>query len=287
MYARRIGAHALRYLTSASRTGRAVSSFRHGVNVLLDETDPRLVSIQTTDVPLHPWAIETPNLVSCRLGSPAEAARGILRIGETSIRLADAEVCALRIEPYTHEEAERALARWPMIADVLEADRPHHPTDPFQPQIDAILAEWRSSGDADVLLGLVGLGIGSTPAGDDLLVGLLAGLLAQSVVSRSARRQYSALAGRLLAENGFSETARGSRQALRAAAEGCFAHPVIELVFGSAEHSIDADTLQARRVDLTDLGCSSGRAMLLGLAVSATFDSPEADLARPCLGIAE
>ena len=57
--ATRIGFHAYRYLSETSRTGSAISLFRHGFNVSFNEdSDPGFVSIQTNGAPLHPWAIE-------------------------------------------------------------------------------------------------------------------------------------------------------------------------------------------------------------------------------------
>ena len=71
----------------------------------------------------------------------------------------------------------------------MEQEWKEHPPDPFQPQIDAILRRWHESGEADILLDLIGLGVGSTPSGDDVLVGILAGLSILEKVSRKEMQQ--------------------------------------------------------------------------------------------------
>lgn len=78
-----------------------------------------------------------------------------------------------RISPYTKEEGERALARLPLLQQFREEELSKRDSDPFQPQIDAMLKQWKKTGDPEDLLDLIGLGSGSTPSGDDVLVGML------------------------------------------------------------------------------------------------------------------
>ena len=209
--ATRIGGHAHRYLLAARPdadraagrplAGHVVSTFRHGLNIVFDEEMAcAWVSVQTPAVPFHPWAVEVPAIPGgVVVGTPIQTVDSTLILGLRSphapvpptadhgpqttdmllaIHMPHATCHELRIAPYSPEEAERALSHLPLLERLLEEEAARRPADPFQPQIDAILERWRATGDPTVLAYLVGLGIGSTPSGDDLIVGLAAGLAA-------------------------------------------------------------------------------------------------------------
>lgn len=80
--ATRIGLYAARHLGTKPTKGTIVSTFRGGFNLLLNEpANPALVSVQTADVPLHPWALDLDHLIASVIDW-REAARLELRIQE-------------------------------------------------------------------------------------------------------------------------------------------------------------------------------------------------------------
>lgn len=120
--------------------------------------------------------------------------------------------------------------------------------------------------------GLVGLGPGLTPAGDDVLCGVLLGLRASGAESRCAAlaRAVGPLLGR---------TTALSATLLRQAARGYGVPPVVALVH--AWHRDEAATdLAALASQVAAVGHTSGPALLLGL--SAALAAPHtADPACP------
>ncbi len=293
--AMRIGGHASRYLLAtrgdADRAagrplaGHVVSTFRYGFNTAFDEQDtPSWIAIQTATVPLHPWAIEVPTIpADIRPSFFVRAAEGRVDVLSSTtargprttgmllaIHTLRATCHELRVLPYTPEEAERARARLPLLEQLLEEKAARRPAGPFQPQIDAILEQWRTADDPAVLANLVGLGIGATPSGDDLLVGLAAGLTALCAVSDEAGRSLQALSSGLRAEGGLAlaRTTPASRQALAAALDGSFPEPLCLLVGGLGVDSADGDRIRKSAGQVLELGATSGASMLRGLCAA-------------------
>ena len=270
--ATRIGGHACLYLAAEPRTGRVASFFRHGLNVAFDDGGAATwVSVQSAAVPLHPWAVEVsavpPNLEAGDLvKSDGEGAH----LGASFLGLSGVRVDDLRIESYTPEEVERALLRLPLLEQFLAEARACHSPDAFQSQIDAILERWQATGDSSLLTGLVGLGIGSTPSGDDLLVGLAAGLVAFSMVSDKAGRRLQSVLSGLRGEGGsaVARTTPASQQALAAALEASFPEPLCLLVGDLGAHASDADRIRTSTSGVLALGASSGTNMVRGLCAA-------------------
>ncbi len=119
---------------------------------------------------------------------------------------------------------------------------------------------------AGPLLRLIGAGPGSTPAGDDVVVGVLAALLATGHEDAAAAIGSGAL--RLL-----GRTTSASRMYLSAAAGGRFAERVHELVHGLADSTA---ALRAAR-SAAGWGATSGLDLLSGIV--AAISSPA--LAHP------
>jgi len=262
--ATRVGGHTFRYLTAAPRTGRVVSTFRHGFNVLFDEElDPGFVSIQTEGAPLHPWALEISDIPDeIRVGSAVSADSRRITLGPAAIHWQRATGHTLQITPYTPEEAKRARSRWPILARFLDEERAKRDPDPFRPEVDAILKRWKETGDSNGLLDLVGLGTGSTPSGDDVLVGLLSGFTAFERISDEAKASLFGLRAVLhAAEN--RGTSLPSAQMLAAAAGGSVSEPVLEVV-SSLASEFDRDVRPAIR-SLVSQGATSGLEMLAGI----------------------
>jgi len=255
--AARIGGNARRFLSAAPRAGRVVSGFSSGVNLLFGEGSSRtLLALQGPALALHPWAIEVDLSAWPLTGTAVTSNSKTLRcIGFVEIDLTCAEVDALRIEPYAQHAVPCALDRLAGIRWTTE------PTNALFGPIDAVLDTWRTSGHIDDLASLIGLGPGSTPAGDDVLVGILAGLAAvgQPSVGLTQGELRPVLGERLK-----FETPLGSEQMLRAALEGSFPEPLVWFVSHLAFESA-AGSLQDAAERLERLGATSGRAMAAGL----------------------
>ncbi len=260
----RIGGSAFRYLTAGRRRGRVVSSFSGGINLLF-EGGEAFVPIQTPSVPLHPWAIEVGN-DPLRLpdGTLVFANSGELGLGNVRISLLDAQVEALALPPISKDAAAIARRSLPVLARFVEEARKMHPPDPFQPQIDAIIARWHETGDPAVLLDLIGRGAGSTPSGDDVLVGIIAVISLFEGVDEQA--------GEILARlrTGVRETARArtplpSAQMLLSACAQSFPAPILELLKALTLTDAAEANLRERAEHIAQLGHHSGIAILSGL----------------------
>jgi len=265
--ATRIGGHACQYLTTRSCKGWVVSSFSGGINLLF-EGGEAFVPVQTRAVPLHPWAVQVSGrLLRADESTQASFAGEEIEIGDTVISLANAKVEHLRLPRISNKEAAIALRRLPPLAQFIEEARRTLPPDPFQPQIDAILRCWHESGEADTLLDLIGLGAGATPSGDDVLVGILAGL---SILGGRSSRSDKVLAN---LRAGISNAAPGrtplfSTQMLLAACEQSFGEPILDLLTDLTAVDTPGDKLLQGAERVAQLGHQSGLAILLGLTKS-------------------
>jgi hypothetical protein len=270
--ASRIGGHAFRYLNEELHNGRVVSAFRNGVNVLLEEqAAPTYIAVQTPDVPLHPWALEATLAHQIPAGDSAVAAIRQIRFGGgVTVDFASTPVCDLTILPLPAEWAVERGERLAVVRRIVERSRRRLASDPFHPRVERILREWRSGSDSTLLMRLVGLGTGSTPGGDDVLVGLLAGLTALSKTSPVALWALAELRGGRLSRTCLSQcTQPASGQMVAAAADGSFPEPLRDLIHDiptaePTDLSTDVERLLA-------VGATSGLFMLEGLITAMTL----------------
>ena len=262
--ATRIGGHAYRYLTTRPRTGRVVSTFSGGINILFDNGEA-FVPVQTTSVPLHPWAIEmSGEPLRFAEGTPASVKSGVLSVEDTRIVLSNARTEDLRLPQSSATDVATARQNFPIIAKFVNEVRKTHPPDPFQEQIDAIVDRWHDTGDSRILLDLIGLGAGSTPSGDDVLVGIIAGMY---LLDRVDARVEETL---IQVCTSIEETARAltplpSAQMLLAACDRSFPEPVFALLKGFASSSISEEAILEKAEGVAQVGHYSGLAMLTGL----------------------
>ena len=265
--ATRIGSHAHQYLSERSRIGTVISAFRHGFNVQFSgDSDPGFVSIQTEEVLMHPWSIELVEPIRApEAGVPCFSEASLLRFdSESCVDIVTAKVCELRITPWTQEEAARVQDRIPLIEEFLSTECSKQVPDPFQPQINAILEYWRQSDSADDLLGLVGLGAGSTPSGDDILVGMLAACSALETTT---------LARALRTADIRRCTHPASAQMIEAAIDGAFSQSLRDLADQLGQATSTEALLRQRIETLADQGATSGSAMLVGFATAYGWQS--------------
>lgn len=208
-------------MASAAR-GTVISVHRQAVNVLL--SDGSVVALLDEARPVHPWALCVPLIsLDLRQGSPARASASELTIGRNRILLYDMKVEDLRL--HVRPQA--------FPADLLPRLRPWaHPSpdeSPFLGTLVTAVDDFQAGADPRGLASLLGLGEGLTPSGDDVLVGVLAGL----DLARNAWPAAFLLRWRLaeaLTEPMERRTTQISAQMLRAAVLGLYAEPVLALL---------------------------------------------------------
>ena len=125
--------------------------------------------------------------------------------------------------------------------------------------LETLLGEIRRAGPLRSLRRLVGLGEGSTPSGDDMLVGVLAGL--RRLAPGTPKEQGLRDAVAVLPDK--ASTPLGL-QMLRQAAEGRFVEPLARLAAGLGSAGA-AQTLEEDIRRLGAVGARSGTDMLTGL----------------------
>jgi hypothetical protein len=281
--ATRIGVHAYRYLSEESRTGSVVSTFRLGFNVLFGEdADARIISYQTQDVPLHPWAIElpgTPPLLQAKLPCFTTRRRSTRFSSGLITYFAGATVHELRVEPWGKEQIRKALESSSRIGYSLKAMFPSRLPLRLEAYTLSTIVRRCLPNSSHMLTELVGRGSGSTPAGDDMLVGMLASLVAQAAVSQQSKLQLATLQAVLHSINLGKRTTRSSAQMLNAALEGSFPEPLCALVRDLKRGSPAKYGLQKSIDRVLGLGATSGWYFLLGFMTAC----PNSDIPLPGL----
>lgn len=168
----------------------------------------------------------------------------------------------------------RAAAGLRALADALVTARPDPGTTEERPDAPSRDAAGAAAWDRRVRA-LAGLGPGSTPTGDDLLVGFAAAgkvLADAGRVSPSACDAFLAALQRLPAD----VTSPVGREMLAHAARGSFPEPLLALVACWREPRRDAADVVAAMTALADVGAHSGADMLAG-ALAVLLRSPWAD----------
>jgi hypothetical protein len=261
MSTRRAGPFAAEALMG-DRRGFVVSVHARAVSLLLD--DGPLVALLPAESLLHPWAVALAipprDLARITEGAPVRVSDGVVEAGSLRIELAGLEVVYLRLR-----RRLRALpvAGLKALARVTAAQTA---AGPFEPALAAALERFRVGGEIRDLAALVGLGEGLTPSGDDVLVGVLAGIDATLEVSGAA----AALRERLCAEleRGTTRTTRLAAQMLDAAAAGFYAEPVLGLLQTLALPRPGAKALNQAIADLLTVGHRSGADTLRGIGAA-------------------
>jgi len=262
--ARRIGVLAQAVLERPLRRGGVAGVFSQGLNVRFRNPDA-LVAVQTAAVPLHPYAVEVdePPLVA-EVGASVRLQEDGLAVGPVLVDLSEARVEPLVLEPLTPAEARRVQDRLPIVADARVAAEAVGAIEPFEARLAAILAVWIRRDEPTVLLDLVGLGGGSTPAGDDLLVGLLAGLVLNAMIRPHALGTLRALRS-LLHGVVRQRTALPAAQSIEAVLAAQAPEPLCRLSTVLRDPTSRPAAIRRAADRVASLGATSGRFLLAGL----------------------
>jgi len=277
----RVGPDAWEWLNAADRSGRVGGRFRGGVNVVFGSE--ALVCLQSPEIPIHPWALVA-NLPweEVAEGAPVTVSRGELSVGHTVLPLVEAEVVDLTFHPPEDLVSLEELRERVALTERLLAET----SDPFESEFDRtfvrdrdrILAQWQETSNPEVLLDLIGRGPGTTPAGDDTLIGLLAGLEVLAAVSPlatgpspqatrywPARTFFYKPRATMLHAAPVPPTSLLSAQLLESAAAARFSQSLLSLQRSLAEpEATRAEVSRDARSSLSS-GHTTGRSALLGL----------------------
>jgi hypothetical protein len=246
---------------ASDRRGRVVSVHARATNVLLD--DGPLVGLLPRGTPLHPWAISVPLDPAAfgwlREGEPVSVAADVLEAGPLRIELENVPVTELRL-------ARRSEAIAPARVAALARLVPAVDDDPFREVIETALETFRAGARPSELTAIVGVGSGLTPSGDDVLVGVLAGLDAAHWVGRTIpglREQIVVALG-----SSVSRTTRLSAQMLAAAAARLYAEPVLAVLETVAESDPPPAVTEQAVAALLAVGHRSGADTLRGIVAA-------------------
>jgi hypothetical protein len=243
-----------------------VATHRRAANLLLDEGS--LVAVLPAGSPLHPWALATPFEPSLvQEGAPVRVSGQVLTVGPLSVELKGLVVAELSLRRRPLQEPADAIRYLVEFAGSPSGD------DPFDRKLTAALRSFSEGGPPGELAALVGLGVGLTPSGDDVLVGALAGFDLASECSPVARPLRQALVESLPVPL-EARTTRLSAQMLRAAADGLYPEPVLDLLHALASDHGSQPPVERAAVALSHLGHRSGRDTLLGLAAALSRTAP-------------
>jgi hypothetical protein len=261
-----------------------VSVHRQAVNVLLDSGP--VVALLGDARPVHPWAICVPFIPRGLVeGSPAEPISASTadsaaewRVGPITVLLHEMKIEDLQLHDRPRAFATDLLLR---LQRWQEASRPQDPTrrnnrapddSPFTGVLIAAVDAFRAGGDPRRLAVVLGLGEGLTPSGDDILVGVLAGLdlaldawpaalqLRRSLVEAIEETIGEAGAGPL-ANPAPQRTPRLSAQMLRAAIAGLYTEPVLGVLQALRGTGPDEEPV----TNLLNMGHRSGADTLHGI----------------------
>jgi hypothetical protein len=231
-----------------------------------------LVCLQSPTVPIHPWALvaDLP-WGEVEEGASVTVSRGKLLVGRFVLPLAEAEVVDLTFHPPANVVSLEELQERVALIEELLAKTP----DPFESEFDRafvrdrdrILAQWQQTGDPEVLLGLIGRGPGTTPAGDDTLIGLLAGLEVLAAVAPGLAGSRLQATRNMLRASRHYDTSLLASQALYSAAFNRFPEPLLQVQTAVLGQQVPRPVALDASRDIHAAGRTTGRSALLGLVV--------------------
>jgi Protein of unknown function (DUF2877) len=214
-----------------------------------------LLALATTEVPRGPLHLRVDALPAARRGGPVLLDATALRVGGHDYRL-DAPVWSpLLPPPSSLDRAADAAARWlPELAPRLDLGPAG------RAELPAAARTALRRGDLLAFAASVwGSGPGLTPAGDDVLAGVL--LVARATCGRSGTTSHTLR--RCADEARTNEVARAF---LACAARGRSIEPAHDLLLGLAAG--DRAAVRSAVSDLRGVGSSSGAALTYGIRIA-------------------
>jgi hypothetical protein len=271
-------------LAGAPRAATVLAAFDRAVYLAHDDG---VLAIETSDGTGLPngLVVAVPSdrrpLAPARLVPAATVGRGEVVIGELTVRA----VRWRRARPVLPRVRPSSLASTVDDARTVLATRaaalPPELATPFAAVTTALAAADAAGAVTLARRGLLGRGAGLTPSGDDLLAGLIAGvvLLAEAVHGPAGRAiaDVARRVGSQLASLAPDATTAISAALLQHAAHGEVAEPAAALLRALAGHGAVDDAVAA----VVAVGSSSGRDLAVGtLAAAALVLAPVAPLGR-------
>jgi len=255
--------------------GLVHSVFARAVNLMIRAEMWTLLAADKADLPFGIRVASADfDVLGLRSGDPVNVRGGFVGIGSgSSCRVIDCRAASCWL-PAPHKEAEPGLAGRLAAVATAASDRSWHESASMAQAVKSALEVSAALGD--VLAKVVGRGPGSTPSGDDVLIGILAVLnspASGAAGARSAESLGRAMLPLLWTTNDISG------QLLRQAVNGLFSRDVHELILallGNPEPQQFLNTI--RRV--IETGVTSGADSCMGLlAVAPSFLIPRGERA--------
>ena len=250
----------------SARSGVVHSVFARAVNLMVPEEMWTLLAAEKADLPFGiRIASSQLDVLGFSNGDPVNFRAGFLSIGSGSTcRVVDCRA-APRWLPTRHNEIEPGLAGRLAVVATAASGRSWHESARMAQSVRSALEYSVTLGDA--VAKVVGRGPGSTPSGDDVLVGILAVLSSPS--SGAAGAMVAESLGRAILPLLWT-TSDVSGQLLRQAIKGLFSRDVHELVLALLGNPAPEQFRNSiRRV--IETGATSGADTCMGLLAVAPY----------------
>ena len=263
---RRIQALSVGHALDADSAGFGIvhSVFARAVNLMMGSELWTLMAADKTDLPFGiRLATADFDVLGLHNGEPVNVRAGFVSIGSGSTgRVVDCRA-APRWLPSRHVKTEPGLASRLAVVATAASDRSWHESARMAQAVRSALDVSAALGD--VLGKVVGRGPGSTPSGDDVLVGILA-VLNSSHSGAAGARAAESLSRAILPL--LWTTSDVSGQLLRQAVKGLFSRDVHELVLALLGNPAPQQLRNTiRRV--IETGATSGADTCMGLLAFA------------------
>ena len=242
------------------------SVFARAVNLMIRAEMWTLLAAEKADLPFGIRVASADfDILGLRNGDPVNVRGGFVSIGSGSTsRVVDCRA-APRWLPAPHNKIEPGLAGRLAVVATAASDRSWHESARMAQAVRSALEVSAALGN--VLAKVIGRGPGSTPSGDDVLVGILAVLNSPHSGAAGAREAESL--GRAILPLLWT-TSDVSRQLLRQAAKGLFSRDIHELVLALLGNPPPQQLQNAvRRV--IETGATSGADTCMGLLTFAPY----------------
>jgi hypothetical protein len=266
--AARIQALSIGHALDADAAGFGIvhSVFARAVNLMICAEMWTLLAADKADLPFGIRVASADfDVLGLRDGEPVNVRAGFVSIGSGSTcRVVDCRA-APRWLPASHKKTEPGLAGRLAVVATAASDRSWHESALMAQAVRSALEVSAALGD--VLAKVVGRGPGSTPSGDDVLVGILAVL--NSPHSGAAGASAAESLGRAILPLLWT-TSDVSGQLLRQAVKGLFSRDVHELVLallGNPAPEQLRNTIQR----VIETGANSGADTCIGLLAFAPY----------------